>query len=108
MDSVVADSGEQALALLREAEFNLVLLDVMLPELNGWDVLEVARRRFNARSSRRYGGPAMHWAVPHERRWLLTGRFSWRLAIVASLVLTNDRGADRPASSQRGAVCTGS
>ena len=35
-----ADDGRQALALLREQPFDLVLLDIMMPELNGYEVLE--------------------------------------------------------------------
>lgn len=35
--------GELALATLRERDFDLVLLDVMLPGLQGWDVLEALR-----------------------------------------------------------------
>ncbi len=35
-----AANGRQALELLNEREFDLVLLDVMMPELNGYEVLE--------------------------------------------------------------------
>jgi len=35
-----AVDGEQALAFLRERPFDLVLLDVMMPRLNGYEVLE--------------------------------------------------------------------
>ena len=35
-----AESGEQALALLRERRFDLVLLDVMMPGMDGYQVLE--------------------------------------------------------------------
>jgi len=36
----IAVNGREALVLLREATFDLVLLDVMMPELNGYEVLE--------------------------------------------------------------------
>jgi two-component system copper resistance phosphate regulon response regulator CusR len=36
-------SGEEALAALRKRDYDLVLLDVMLPGLQGWDVLEAMR-----------------------------------------------------------------
>ena len=36
----VAVDGQQALDVLREEEFNLVLLDIMLPNINGYQVLE--------------------------------------------------------------------
>ena len=35
-----AEGGRQALALLREQRFDLVLLDVAMPEMNGYEVLE--------------------------------------------------------------------
>jgi class 3 adenylate cyclase len=39
----VAKNGRQALALLRARPFDLVLLDIMMPELNGFQVLEQCR-----------------------------------------------------------------
>src|SRR3984893_275433 len=36
----VADDGEAAIELLRTQEFDLVLLDVMMPKLDGYQVLE--------------------------------------------------------------------
>jgi class 3 adenylate cyclase len=35
-----ANDGRQALALLQERRFDLVLLDIMMPEMNGYEVLE--------------------------------------------------------------------
>ena len=40
-----ARDGRQALELLRAQPFDLVLLDVMMPELNGYQVLEALRGR---------------------------------------------------------------
>ena len=39
-DVVTANDGRQALELLRAKPFDLVLLDIMMPELNGYQVLE--------------------------------------------------------------------
>jgi DNA-binding response OmpR family regulator len=38
-----AASGERALEMLRKEPFDLVLLDVMLPGIQGWDVMEKMR-----------------------------------------------------------------
>jgi sigma-B regulation protein RsbU (phosphoserine phosphatase) len=42
-DIAVAANGEQALEALAAADFDLVLLDVMMPRLNGYQVLEALR-----------------------------------------------------------------
>ncbi|WP_220192328.1 response regulator [Ktedonospora formicarum] len=39
-----ACSAEEALDRLREGAFDLILLDINLPEQTGWDVLRVARQ----------------------------------------------------------------
>jgi two-component system, OmpR family, copper resistance phosphate regulon response regulator CusR len=44
MECESAPDGETALELLRARRFDLVLLDVMLPGLQGWDVMEALRR----------------------------------------------------------------
>jgi adenylate cyclase len=42
-DVTTADDGQQAMARLRERRFDLVLLDIMMPEMNGYEVLEAVR-----------------------------------------------------------------
>jgi serine phosphatase RsbU (regulator of sigma subunit) len=42
-DVALAENGQRALAMLQEAEFDLVLLDIMMPELDGYQVLERLR-----------------------------------------------------------------
>ena len=39
-DIAVADDGEQALAMMQAVEFDLVLLDVMMPKVDGYQVLQ--------------------------------------------------------------------
>jgi PAS domain S-box-containing protein len=43
---VTADSGKKALDLLDKESFDLVLLDYMMPDLNGIDVLRQIRKKF--------------------------------------------------------------
>ena len=40
---IYAQSGEKALELLEKNQFDLILLDVMMPNMNGWDVLKSIR-----------------------------------------------------------------
>jgi two-component system response regulator QseB len=42
-DTVVAPSGEQALALIRASDFDLLILDIGLPGKDGYEVLEELR-----------------------------------------------------------------
>jgi class 3 adenylate cyclase len=41
---VTAENGRRALDLLREQRFDLVLLDIMMPEVNGYQVLEELKK----------------------------------------------------------------
>jgi class 3 adenylate cyclase len=41
--ATVAENGRQGLALLRERAFDMVLLDIMMPEMDGYQVLEQIR-----------------------------------------------------------------
>lgn len=43
-EAVLADSGEQALQLLREKEFSLMILDLVMPDLDGMAVLTRMRQ----------------------------------------------------------------
>jgi signal transduction histidine kinase/CheY-like chemotaxis protein len=40
VEVLVADSGREGLELVRRAQPDLVLLDIVMPEVDGWDVLE--------------------------------------------------------------------
>ncbi len=43
----VAGDGRQALTLIDRQAFDAILLDIMMPELNGLDVLRLLRRRYS-------------------------------------------------------------
>lgn len=42
-----ASSGMEALTMIDQHEFDLVLLDVMMPDMDGWQVLKVIRAKSN-------------------------------------------------------------
>lgn len=44
---VEAEDGKEAIEIFNEEEFDLVLLDVMLPEIDGWSVLREIRKTSN-------------------------------------------------------------
>jgi signal transduction histidine kinase len=46
-ETMVAENGREALAMLDEYEFDGVLLDIMMPEMGGLETLEHIRRRFS-------------------------------------------------------------
>ena len=43
LDVIVAENGEQALSIARERLPDLVVLDVMMPEMSGWEVCKRIR-----------------------------------------------------------------
>ncbi len=49
--TVVAENGEQALRTVRVCPPDLVLLDLMLPEMDGWEVCRVLRASEQARDT---------------------------------------------------------
>lgn len=44
-DSIEAEDGEKGLAMILDRQPDLVLLDVMMPGLNGWEVAKYLRER---------------------------------------------------------------
>jgi len=43
---VLAENGEKALALLKGGQFDLAILDIVMPRMNGIDVLKFIKREF--------------------------------------------------------------
>ena len=39
-DVSMAEDGRKALAMIEQEDFDLILLDIMMPEVNGYEVLE--------------------------------------------------------------------
>jgi CheY-like chemotaxis protein len=44
-DVLIANSGQKALETLEQESIDLVLLDVMMPEMDGWDVVKEMKNR---------------------------------------------------------------
>jgi CheY-like chemotaxis protein len=44
LDAVTAESGEQCLEELRKGFHGVILLDIMMPNMDGWDTLEAMKR----------------------------------------------------------------
>lgn len=49
--TVMADNGQRALDLLHEQPFDLVLLDIMMPKMNGYEVLETVKADENLKNT---------------------------------------------------------
>ncbi len=49
-DTLAAESGRQALAMMEEAPPDLVLLDLMMPDMNGFEVLKIMHDRDELRN----------------------------------------------------------
>ena len=61
-ETVLCDTGSQAVELIKNNMYDLILLDVMLPGLDGFQVMQkIAYRRIPVRQWQ-YG-----W--PHRHRW---------------------------------------
>lgn len=43
-DVITAESGEKALEILKEQKPDAILLDVMMPNMDGWETLEAIRK----------------------------------------------------------------
>ena len=44
---VSANSGRMALEILEQQEFDLILLDIMMPEMNGLETLKLIREKYD-------------------------------------------------------------
>lgn len=43
-----AQHGDEALAILEKEEINLILLDIMMPRLSGYEVCKIVRRKHSS------------------------------------------------------------
>jgi DNA-binding response OmpR family regulator len=46
VEILIADNGEDALAIIQDERPNLVFLDVMMPKMNGFDVCDAVKHAF--------------------------------------------------------------
>ena len=49
-DVFTAADGIQALKILAENKFDIILLDVMMPNMNGWDTLREIRKNLETKN----------------------------------------------------------
>lgn len=47
VELVEAENGREALARIRERRFDLVILDIMMPDIDGWEVCRTIRKKTN-------------------------------------------------------------
>ncbi|MEM4267360.1 MAG: response regulator [Candidatus Woesearchaeota archaeon] len=48
-DVTLANCGKEGLRLAQEKKFDLFLLDIMLPDMSGWDIFEKLKPKINAK-----------------------------------------------------------
>ena len=48
----VADSGEKALSLLTKISSSLIVMDIVLPHTDGWELLAVAQKQENLKNTK--------------------------------------------------------
>lgn len=67
-DVVTATDGIQALKILAENKFDIVLLDVMMPNMNGWDTLKEIRKNVETKDI-----PVIMITAVDEEQKMVTG-----------------------------------
>ena len=66
--------GEEGLALALEKDYDLILLDVMLPGVDGFDICKRVREHKDTRLS---------WSVPKKKTLIRFGAWGWELMIIS-------------------------
>ena len=44
-DIGIANSGKKAIEILTKENFDLILIDIMLPDMSGWDIFEILKKK---------------------------------------------------------------
>ncbi len=99
----LAQNGREALAMLRDSTFDLLLLDIHMPELDGFEVTQEIRRRENETSRPSAGRRAHRPFAQRRSRPLPCGRHGR----VPDQAVSRRRsvGRDRPTASRADARC---
>ena len=47
--TTICHSGKEGIAIAKSEEFNLFLLDIMLPDMSGWDIFSILSKKSKAK-----------------------------------------------------------
>jgi CheY-like chemotaxis protein len=70
------DSGADALEALEQNEFDLVLLDIQMPQMSGWDVIQAIRQHPNPEISNMLVVAVTALVLPRDRDRMIEAGFN--------------------------------